>query len=61
MNSKYQRATKNEILNEIDNILFLLLVFKILFLSNLYTQCGAQTYKPESYVLYLLSQPGTPV
>ena len=36
---------------------------KILFLSNLYTQYGAQTYSPEikSCVFYQLSQPGAPV
>ena len=34
---------------------------KILFLNNLYTQCGAQTHNPEikSHMPYQLSQPGT--
>ena len=33
---------------------------KILFLSNLYTQCGAQTHNPKikSRMLHWLSQPG---
>ena len=37
-------------------------IFKILFLSNLYTQCGAWAHSPEisSHMLYLLSQPGAP-
>ena len=41
----------------------LLLFFKILFLSNLYTQHGAQTYNPEikSRMLDQLSQSGTPI
>ena len=36
--------------------------FKILFLSNLYTQRGALTHNPEikSCVLHWLSQPGAP-
>ena len=35
---------------------------RILLLSNLYTQRGAQTYNPEikSLMLYQLSQPGSP-
>jgi len=44
-------------------ILFLLFYFfKILFLSNLYTQCGAWTHNPESKnrMLYWLSQPVAP-
>ena len=34
---------------------------KILFLSNLYPQCGARTHNPEikSHELHLLSQSGT--
>ena len=36
---------------------------KILFLNNLYTQCGVQTPNPgiKSHTLLWLSQPGTPV
>ena len=38
------------------------LVFKILFLSNLYMQRGAQTYNPEikSHMLNQLSLPDAP-
>ena len=39
-------------------------LFKILFFSsNLYTQCGAQTYnlKIKSHMLYQMSQPGAPI
>ena len=36
--------------------------FKILFLSYLYTQHGAQTQNPQikSHMLFWLSQPGVP-
>ena len=36
--------------------------FKILFLSNLYTQCGAWSYNPKtkSCMLFRLNQPGAP-
>ena len=42
--------------------LSLSLFFKILFLSNLYTQHGARTHNPkvQSRVLYWVSQPGAP-
>ena len=38
------------------------LFFKILFLSNLCTQCGAQIHNPEirNHILYHWSQPGDP-
>lgn len=40
----------------------LTIFYKILFLNNLYTQCGPQTHHPGimSLVLHWLSQPGTP-
>ena len=41
---------------------FFFLIFKILFLSNLYTQYRAQTHNPEieSCTLHQLIEPGTP-
>ena len=35
----------------------------IVFLSNLYTQCGAWTYNPDiqSHMLFQMSQPGVPI
>ena len=37
--------------------------FKILFLSNFYTQPGALSYNPKikSHMLYQMGQPGTPL
>ena len=54
----YTRAHHNQSLKTSDKekISF----FNMLFLRNLYTQRGAQTYKPEimSHLVYELSQPG---
>ena len=45
-----------------DSNYLLFVFFKILFLSNLYTQCGAWTHNSEtkSHMFYQLSQRGAP-
>ena len=50
----------DSLLSHPDTLLFV--CFKILFLNNLYTQCGARTYNPEikNHMLYQLSQPHIP-